>query len=162
MALLYGDGSVTAHRHAGLDVFRSVLCFWTEQSPGRSILHHAAGPQAITAFLEDPLDSRLIMSMKTYLAQKSFAETSIFGHRFTLKRLIGWFLRALLADLPALPRIVVGRPVRFAGEFADDALGAERLRGAYAEAGWPGVRLALEPEAAGMRFARTLTGRPPC
>jgi hypothetical chaperone protein len=47
--------------------------------------------------------------------------------------------------------------VRFAGEFPDDALGADRLRGAYANAGLPGVTLALEPEAAGWRFARTLT-----
>jgi hypothetical chaperone protein len=52
--------------------------------------------------------------------------------------------------------VVVGRPVRFAGEFIDDALGGERLRGAYAEAGFPGVLLALEPEAAGIRFARSL------
>lgn len=156
VALLHDDGSVTTQRQASLDVFRSVLCFWTEPRPGRSVLHHAAGPQAITAYLEDPLDSRLIMSMKTFLAQKSFTETRIFGHRFTLPRLVGWFLRALLADLSAPPRVTVGRPVRFAGEFADDALGAERLRDAYAEAGWHDVRLALEPEAAGMRFARTL------
>jgi hypothetical chaperone protein len=157
VALLHDDGSVTTQRHASLDVFRSVLCFWTEPRPGRSVLHYAAGPEAIAAFLEDPLDSRLMMSMKTFLAQKSFTETRIFGHRFTLERLIGWFLRALLADLSVPPHVIVGRPVRFAGEFADDALGAERLRGAYSEAGWHGVRLALEPEAAGMRFARTLS-----
>ncbi len=157
VALLHDDGSVTTQRHASLDVFRSLLCFWAEPRPGRSVLHHAAGPEAITAYLEDPLESRLIMSMKTFLAQKSFTETRIFGHRFTLERLIGWFLRALLADLSVTPRVIVGRPVRFAGEFADDALGAERLRGAYAEAGLHDVRLALEPEAAGMRFARTLT-----
>jgi hypothetical chaperone protein len=97
------------------------------------------------------------MSMKTYLAQKSFTETRIFGHPFTLERLIGTFLRQLLADVPACPRIVVGRPVRFAGEFVDDDLGAARLHGAYAQAGLEQVRLALEPEAAGTRFARTLT-----
>jgi hypothetical chaperone protein len=157
VALLHDDGSVVTRRHASLDVFRSVLCFWTEHRPGRSVLHHAAGPEAITAYLEDPLDSRLIMSMKTYLAQKSFTETRIFGHRFTLEHLIGWFLRALLAEVSIPPRVIVGRPVRFAGELADDGLGAQRLRGAYGEAGWRDVRLALEPEAAGMRFARTLT-----
>ena len=95
--------------------------------------------------------------MKTYLAQGSFTETRIFGHLFTLERLIGRFLRALLADTGPVPRIIVGRPVRFAGEFANDELGADRLRGAYADAGLPDVTLALEPEAAGWRFARTLT-----
>jgi hypothetical chaperone protein len=157
VALLHADGSVTTQRYATGDVFRSVLCFWTEETAARRVLHHAAGPQAIDAYLDDPLDSRLIMSMKTYLAQKSFSETRIFGHPFTLERLIGRFLTALLADMPAAPRIIVGRPVRFAGEFVDDALGAERLRGAYAEVGLPDVTLALEPEAAGTRFARTLT-----
>lgn len=156
-ALLHDDGSVTTQRHASSDVFRSVLCFWTEDTAARRLLQHEAGPAAISAYLDDPLDSRLIMSMKTYLAQKSFSETRIFGHPFTLERLIGRFLRNFLADLPPASRIVVGRPVRFAGEFVDDALGADRLRGAYAEVGLPEVTLALEPEAAGTRFARTLT-----
>ena len=161
VALLHDDGSVTTQRHVSeaalLDVFRSVLCFWSEEGHGRRILREAAGPAAIAAYLEDPLDSRLIMSMKTYLAQKSFTETRIFGQPFTLERLIGRFLRALLAETGSVPRIIVGRPVRFAGEFADDALGADRLRGAYAEAGMPDVTQALEPEAAGWRFAQTLT-----
>ena len=161
VALLHENGSVTTQRHmagpALLDVFRSVLCFWTEEGRGRSVLRQAAGPAAIAAYLEDPLDSRLIMSMKTYLAQKSFSETRIFGQPFTLERLIGRFLRVLLCDIGAAPRLIVGRPVRFAGEFADEALGAARLRGAYAEAGLSEVTLALEPEAAGWRFAQTLT-----
>jgi hypothetical chaperone protein len=161
VAALHENGSVTTQRYAGgtalLDVFRSVLCFWTEEGRGRSVLREAAGPAAIAAYFEDPLDSRLIMSMKTYLAQRSFTETRIFGRPFTLERLIGGFLRTLLAETECVPRVIVGRPVRFAGEFADDALGAARLHGAYAEAGLPEVTLALEPEAAGWRFAQTLS-----
>jgi hypothetical chaperone protein len=157
VALLHDDGSVATQRHADSDVFRSVLCFWTEDTAARRVLRHEAGPVAISAYLEDPLDSRLIMSMKTYLAQRSFTETRIFGHSFTLERLIGCFLRTLLGDTPHAARVIVGRPVRFAGERADDDLGAERLRGAYAEAGFAHVALALEPEAAGTRFARTLS-----
>ena len=161
VAMLEDDGRVTTLRHAGgaelMDVFRSVLCFWSEEGRGRRLLRETAGPEAISAYLEDPLDSRLIMSMKTYLAQKSFTETRIFGHPFTLERLIGRFLQAMLAEAGPMPRVIVGRPVRFAGEFADDALGAHRLRGGYAEAGIPAVTLALEPEAAGWRFAQTLS-----
>jgi hypothetical chaperone protein len=157
VALLDKDGNVATRRHASLDVFRSVLCFWAEETPARRILRHAAGQAAVLDYLEDPLDSRLIMSMKTYLAQRSFSETRIFGYPFTLEGLIGCFLRILLADLPPVGSVVVGRPVRFAGEFTDDALGSERLRGAYAEAGLPQINLVLEPEAAGTRFARTLT-----
>ncbi len=158
VAIRQDDGSVATRRHTSLDVFRSVLCFWTEPGRGRTELRQEAGPEAISAYLEDPLDSRLIMSMKTYLAQRSFTDTCIFGHPFTLERLIGVFLRALLTDrTTGVTRDVVGRPVRFAGEFVDDALGAARLRGAYADAGLPDVTLALEPEAAGARFLRTLT-----
>ena len=158
VALRQDDGSVSVLRHgpALREVFRTVLCFWAEEARGRQILHHAAGPAAIESYLEDPLDSRLIMSMKSYLAQKTFTETRIFGRVFTLEKLIATFLRALLADTGAAARIVVGRPVRFAGEFPDDSLGAERLRSACAEAGMADVTLMLEPEAAGASFARSL------
>ena len=76
-------------------MFRSVLCFW----PGRrrpAQLHHAAGPAAIEAYLEDPLAGRLIMSMKTYLAQRSFTRDPHLGRALTLEALVATFLRALL------------------------------------------------------------------
>ncbi len=164
VARLNPDGSSTIARFgtgdAVQDVFRSVLCFWTEHVRAGGRLSHAAGPAAIEAYIDDPLDSRLMMSLKTYLAQASFTETRVFGRPFTLERLIALFLREFLkaANIdPAGARIVAGHPVRFAGEFANDALGAKRLRAAYAEAGMVDVELALEPEGAGYRFARTLT-----
>lgn len=110
VALLHDDGRVATQRHAALDVFRSVLCFWTEETAARRVLRQEAGPEAIAAYLEDPLDSRLIMSMKTYLAQRSFSETRIFGHPFTLERLIGRFLAALLADTTSASRVIVAAP----------------------------------------------------
>ncbi|HEY1413212.1 MAG TPA: Hsp70 family protein, partial [Rhodopila sp.] len=118
-------------------------------------VQHAAGPAAIEAYLDDPLDARLIMSLKTYLAQRSFTETRVFGRPFTLEGLIGLFLSTIL-PAPDDTMLVAGRPVRFAGETADDALGEERLVASYAAAGWSGIRTALEPEAAGYRFARGL------
>lgn len=159
VALLRADGSSETVRFGTQDVFRSVLCFWTEEVGKSSVLREAAGPGAIEAYLDDPLDARLIMSMKSYLAQASFQETRIFGRRFTLEAMIATFLRRMLQTAgidPAGARIVAGRPVRFAGEFADDALGAARLSAAFAEAGMAEPRLALEPEGAGWRFARRL------
>jgi hypothetical chaperone protein len=128
---------------------------------GRSQLHHAAGPAAIETYLDDPLDSRLVMSTKTYLASRSFTSTALMGRIWTLEQLIGLFLRELskAARLdPAALQVVVGRPVRFAGDQADDAFGETRLRAAFAEAGFPDVDVALEPEAAGYQFTRALTG----
>ena len=159
VAELAGDGTVTSRVFAQNgtlhDVFRTVLCFWHEQGQGRAGLRHAAGPAAVETYLEDPLESRLIMSMKTYLAQRSFTQTNIFGRNFMLEEMVAVFLRALLGDDKSA-RIVAGRPVRFAGEFADDAFGEERLRAAFAIAGLPDIEIAYEPEAAGYRFIRAL------
>jgi hypothetical chaperone protein len=158
------DGAVHSQRFtlgtADFDVFRTVLCFVTETEKGRSQLRHQAGPAAIEAYLDDPIDSRLIMSMKTYLAQRSFAQTRIFGRIFSLEEMIAVFLRTLLnaAGLQgAENHIVAGRPVRFAGDFADDEFGETRLRAAFAAAGCASVDVAFEPQAAGYRFIRTLT-----
>ena len=73
------------------DVFRSVLCFWQDQAAGRLLRHHAAGPAAIAAYLDDPLESRLVMSPKTYLASASFTSTNLLGQVWSLERLIGLF-----------------------------------------------------------------------
>jgi hypothetical chaperone protein len=113
----------------------------------------------VEAYLDDPLDSRLIMSMKTYLAQRSFTRTQVHGRPFGLEQMIALFLRDLLAGADLRDAVVVaGRPVRFAGELADDALGEARLREAYRLAGVSEVEVAYEPEGAGYRFTRTLDG----
>jgi hypothetical chaperone protein len=160
VASLQPDGSVRTASYAvgqaELDVFRTVLCFWNESARGGSTLRHAAGPFAVQAYLDDPLDSRLIMSMKTYLAQHSFVRTNIFGRVFTLEQMVSLFLTGLLAGDHADAHVIAGRPVRFAGERADDAFGEARLRASFAQAGFGSIDVALEPEAAGYRFARTL------
>jgi hypothetical chaperone protein len=160
LSVLEPDGSTRNADFGGLDVFRSVLCFWMEQEGSRAELRSAAGSSAIEAYLDDPLDSRLIMSMKSYLAQRSFTQTTIYGRTVTLEQLIAIFLRGFLAKSGIAPgdaRIVAGRPVRFVGETADDAFGDQRLRDAFAQAGLAQIELAFEPEAAGYRFARELT-----
>ncbi len=160
IASLEPDGSLHTRRHpvgqVARDVVRTVLCFWAEETRGGSVLRHAAGAEAVRAYLEDPLDSRLILSMKTYLAQRSFTRTNIFGRSFTLERMVSLFLAELLPGEGSEVQLVAGRPVRFAGEFADDDFGEARLRACFAAAGRPAIEVALEPEAAGYRFARTL------
>ncbi|MBW6398968.1 Hsp70 family protein [Roseomonas sp. HJA6] len=156
VAMVAADGSVRALQHPTGEVFRSILCFWAG-ADGRP--HKAAGSAAIDAYLEEPLDSRLIMSMKSYLAQRSFTETRIFGRAWTLEGLIALFLKELLAPFAselAGARVTVGRPVRFVGERADNDFGEQRLRTAFAEAGLADVEVGLEPAAAGHRFAQEL------
>lgn len=168
IALRQPDGQAVGLRYAAgrgmVETFRSVLCFWAEESgASKGRLQHAAGPDAIEAYLDDPLGARLIMSMKSYLASRSFVETRVFNRPFALEDLISTFLRALVAGAAGMPggggtRVVAGRPVRFVGENADDALAETRLRAAFGAAGFASVEMALEPEAAGHRFAATLEG----
>jgi hypothetical chaperone protein len=160
VAVLAPDGTVHTKRFAfgtkELDVFRTVLCFWMEQSPGRQALRHAAGPQAIETYIDDPSAARLVMSIKTYLAQRSFTQTNLFGRLVTLEQMVALFLKALLGTGFEDAHITAGRPVKFAGEFVDDEFGESRLRASYAAAGFPEIDIALEPEAAGYRFTRQL------
>ena len=158
---LLPDGTAHTVRHrfgaAELDVVRTLLCFWNEASGNHLDLRNAVGPGAIEAYLDDPVESRLMMSLKTYLAQRSFTETRVFGRSFTLEALVALFLRPVVPPAADGAVLVAGRPVRFAGESADDTFGEQRLRAAYAAIGWADVHTALEPEAAGYRFARSLT-----
>jgi hypothetical chaperone protein len=165
LARLEADGSISTTQYpvgqTQLDVFRTVLCFWNEETQGRRSLRHAAGPYAVESYLDDPLECRLIMSMKTYLAQRSFTRTNIFGKIFTLEDMVSVFLEGLTrgeasGGEAADTHVVAGRPVRFAGELADDDFGEARLRASFAQAGFGSIDVALEPEAAGYRFARTL------
>ncbi len=60
-------------------MIRSVLCFWNDGGTDGVVLRDAVGPAAIEAYLDDPLESRLIRSLKSYLAQRSLSETRVFG-----------------------------------------------------------------------------------
>ena len=138
-----------------------MLAFWQEQG-GRAhrILRHAAGPEAIEAYLDDPLDTRLIMSMKTYLAQRSFSQTQVFGRPHT-PGAAGRPVPACRAGRARSPRTPASSPdgrCALPGSLADDTLGEARLREGYRQAGLGEVEVVLEPQAAGYRFTRTLDG----
>jgi hypothetical chaperone protein len=161
LASIEPDGTLHTARFAAggalLDVFRTVLCFRWEAARGIRTFRHASGPHAVQDYLDEPEGSRLIMSMKTYLAQRSFTSTNVLGRLFTLEQMVGLFLTDLIDGRAAGAQVVAGRPVTFVGATADDAFGETRLRAAYAQAGLNSIDIALEPEAAGYRFARTLT-----
>lgn len=138
---------------------RTLLALWQELEGGRRVNERAVGAHAIEAHLDDPSETRLIMSMKSYLAQASFRETQVFGQRLSLESLIATFLQEFMALgglSPADCHVTVGRPVHFVGDNADDALGETRLRAAFAQAGFAQVSVMMEPEAAGWRFMQRL------
>ena len=143
-----------------LFAFRSALSFHaaSERASERTI---AAGPWAIDAYVEDPADTRFIQSFKTFAAQESFSETQILGRRYRFEDLLSTFLLKLrgyagdgMAELPA--RVIVGRPVIFAGGSPNEALALQRYETAFARMGFDDIRYAYEPVGAAFFFARRL------
>lgn len=140
--------------------FRSALGFQAppERPSERTV---SAGPWAIEAYAEDPHDVRFIQSFKTFAAQASFSETQILGRRYKFEDLLSAFLLKLREhagdDLPELKRIVVGRPVVFAGGSPDETLALERYETAFRRLGFEEIRYAYEPVGAAFFFARELT-----
>lgn len=143
-----------------LFAFRSCLSFHAppEQPSERAI---AAGPWAIEAYVEDPVETRFIQSFKSFAASESFTETQILGRRYRFEDLLSTFLLKLrgyagaeMADLPA--RVIVGRPVTFAGASPSDPLALSRYETAFSRLGFSEILYAYEPVGAAFFFARSL------
>ncbi len=143
-----------------LFAFRTCLSFHApaEHPTERSI---AAGPWAIEAYVEDPAETRFIQSFKSFAASESFAETQVLGRRYRFEDLLSTFLlkvrdyaEAGMADLPS--RVIVGRPVTFAGGAPKESLALARYETAFARMGFSEILYAYEPVGAAFFFAREL------
>ncbi len=106
------------------------MCFWTEAGQGRRKTRLEAGPWAVEQYLERFGGVRFLQSFKTFAASKAFVQTRIFGAPYNYEDIMAAFLGSVLehAAIPARgSRVVVGRPVRFAGAAADDELAIAAL-----------------------------------
>ena len=98
------------------------------------------GPWAVEQFLEGLHTHRFIQSFKTFAASGTFQETRIFRERFRFEDLLAAFLRTLARHAGPdfrfdAERVVIGRPVRFAGYKPDEALAMQRYRAAFGNLG---------------------------
>ncbi|MGH6988130.1 MAG: Hsp70 family protein, partial [Caulobacteraceae bacterium] len=164
LATADGDGEMRlvgfAHAEEEIVPFRSTLSFHLDpERPDRRIVE--AGPFAIDAWLEEPLETRFIHSFKSYAASALFSETRILGRRYRFEDMLSAFLLRLkahggeaLGELPAAA--IVGRPVAFAGAQPDERLAIERYQRALERLGFSEIRYVLEPAAAAFFFARRL------
>lgn len=146
-------------RAAPASAFRSVLSFQEGDQAGPLAID--AGPWAVEAFLEAPLDTRLIQSFKAYAASANVSGASIWGKRFQFPDLMWTFLRRMLARAEggidaAGSSAVAGRPVVFAGAEPDEALAMSRYGAAFSRLGVAELAYAYEPVAAALFFARRL------
>ena len=161
-----GGGVALAHftEKDGLsETFRSILYF--ERTEGELARDRVAvgGEEAIERYLASDGSGRLVQSLKSYLADRAFASTNLFGRTTTLVELLGFLGRALRvrAEMELGPidgRVVVGRPVHFSSGRGDDddAFAVERLRAALALAGFRDVVFEYEPVAAAYYYESRL------
>lgn len=141
-------------------VFRSALCFWQEDG-SRAGIEHEAGPWAIAEYLDFPMGSRFIQSFKSVAASPLFEHASIFTKRLRFEELGQLFLDRLMKHAGGAldtrgTRLVVGRPVNYAGARADAALARERYDRMFADLGAE-VHYVYEPLGAAFSFASRLT-----
>jgi hypothetical chaperone protein len=140
--------------------FRSALSFYAppERPNEREV---EAGPWAIEAYVEDPLETRFIQSFKSFAASESFTETQIIGRRYVFEDLLSAFLLKLRdhagGDMAQLPkRVIVGRPVTFAGGSPNEELALKRYETAFQRLGFTEILYSYEPVGAAFFFAREL------
>jgi hypothetical chaperone protein len=163
-ALADGDGAARlvdfAGKQAASSVFRSALCFWQDDAV-RGGLGHEAGPWAIAEYLDFPLGSRFIQSFKSVAASPLFEHATIFAKRLKFEDLGQLFLERLVAHAgggldPREAKVIVGRPVNYAGARADPALARERYDRMFAGFGGE-VHYVYEPLGAAFSFASRVT-----
>jgi hypothetical chaperone protein len=141
------------------EIFRSALCFWEEERGWNGIASEA-GPWAIAEYLQSPLDSRFVQSFKSVAASPLFERAQIFGRAFRFEDFGRLFLQNLrrhaghqLEKLPS--RIVVGRPVEYAGSRPDPALARQRYDLMFDQWGTE-IHYVYEPLGAAFSFASRL------
>ncbi|ACP24586.1 molecular chaperone, Hsp70 family [Sinorhizobium fredii NGR234] len=141
------------------DTTRTALSFLKQQ--GHAPLKVEAGQAAIREFIDNPGECRFLQSIKTFAASALFQGTLVFAKRHEFEDLMYRFL-ARLRDYAgddwnsALQRLVVGRPVQFAGASPDERLAIERYSRALARFDFPEIHYVYEPVAAAFYFARKL------
>lgn len=141
-------------------VFRSALCFWHDEAV-KGGMAHEAGPWAIAEYMEYPEDSRFLQSFKSVAASPIFETANVFEKRFRFEELGQMFLQRMIGHaggmLDAGPngrpeRIVVGRPVEYAGSRPDEALARKRYDAMFAGFGTE-VHYVYEPLGAAFSYA---------
>lgn len=147
-----------AHEGEAFDAIRSVLCFWETHEADVRRTNVEAGPWAIEQFLELAGECRFIQSFKTFAASPLFTDTLIYGRRMKFEDLLSTYLRRVNThagrDFPQ--RVVIGRPVKFAGAAPDEALARTRYEAGLRAIGFEEIHHVYEPVAAAYFFAQRL------
>ena len=136
-------------------VFRSALCFWQDDAVPGGVASEA-GPWAIAEYLEYPEGSRFLQSFKSVAASSAFEQATVFDRRYRFEDLGRLFLDKLAARaggaLGGIGRVIVGRPVEYAGHRPDEALARTRYDAMFAGLGAE-IHYVYEPVGAAFSYA---------
>ena len=139
--------------------FRSALCFWEDDTVTGGIAAEA-GPWAIAEYLEYPQGSRFLQSFKSVAANPTFEHATVFDRRYRFEDLGQTFLAKMAARsngmLGRATRIVVGRPVEYAGHRPDAALARQRYDLMFGKLGAE-VHYVYEPLGAAFSYASRIS-----
>jgi hypothetical chaperone protein len=135
--------------------FRSALCFWEEDGV-RGGIADEAGPWAIAEYSQYPQGCRFLQSFKSVAASAAFEHATVFTKRLRFEDLGRTFLDHLAARAGGAfgkaSRIVVGRPVEYAGHRPDAALARQRYDAMFAGLGAQ-IHYVYEPLGAAFSYA---------
>jgi hypothetical chaperone protein len=160
VALASDDGHVESVRFktttGTTETYRSVLYF-EPRSTG------LGGPIAIESYLAADEKGRLIQSLKSFLASRTFTGTSVYGRQFSLEDLITIMLRDIRLQAERQigtfeGPIAIGRPIHYSGAASEDdnEFAIQRLNRALTKAGIGPVIFEYEPVAAASFYESTL------
>jgi hypothetical chaperone protein len=120
-----------------------------------------AGHEAINNYVNEGAAGRFMQSIKTFLPNRSFVSTEVFGKNYGIDDLIAIILRKIKAKGEALvgrrvDSVVLGRPVVFSEDPEKDALAQSRLETAARKAGFSRIWFQFEPVAAALSYEESL------
>ncbi len=120
------------------------------------------GQEALSKYVENGLEGRLLRSLKRHLPARGFRGTYIDDRPMLVEDLVAVPLREMRKRANEhfgvdVKRAVLGRPARFSSEDADDDFAERRLRSAAERAGFEEVHFLPEPVAAAQEFRQAFT-----
>lgn len=134
-----------------------MLAFWREDGQGLPQTCCEAGPWAIENFVAHPTDTRFFQSFKTYAANAVFQHTQVYGKRYQFEDILAAFFEQVTSRAGrsgSLPRrLLIGRPVKFAGLNPNAALAQRRYETAFKRFGFEEIHHVMEPIAAAYFYA---------
>ncbi|WP_136523449.1 Hsp70 family protein [Geomonas ferrireducens] len=156
---VYRDGKVEVvdidESSSNRSLMRSVLYFNEDDEI-------FTGQEAIGQYVNDGAAGRFMQSIKTFLPNRSFEGTEVFGKKYGIDDLVAIILRRIKAKGEAyvghpVDSVVLGRPVVFSEDAEKDALAQLRLEKAARKAGFSHIHFQFEPVAAALSFEETLS-----